>query len=371
MAKKWIIYSLLAFSACTEQPLPEVEIGQPIFSFEGEMAGQAVKLVAGEAGDFMHTGYDHLPAGLWEFRGSLGPEGCPSCPGTLSLFVRDDQARSPSERLLEGDAPQVGAYSFYEVNTTEIFAQVSFQWESQGMAPSHLLWDLGDGTISEASAPVHEYRDSTLRTVEVCLTATNSDGCSSQVCNIINLKDTLCQAAFQYVTDPASPYVLFFDQSKGALPLKYTWRFGDGYEATLGNPGYYYASQGQYEGCLHIEDQAGCESEVCKVIANDPTKCEAGFGAKVRRLKRSDPFQWGAVTLQWRDEQGKLYRSDLHEQPAGALFLVKEATRYQANARGEATWKLRAEMDLSLYDESGNSIRLKGSAVLAVGIPLE
>ena len=152
----------------------------------------------------------------------------------------------------------------------------------EGISPAQHSWDFGDGGTSLELAPVHTYSDTVGDVVTVCLQTSDGNGCVSSVCNSINLEDTACQAAFQYKVDASSQFVTFMDQSKGKLPMRYEWSFGDGYTATLGNPGYYYGQNGKYDACLRIEDANGCISELCKEISPDLTSCTAGFNYDVR-----------------------------------------------------------------------------------------
>ena len=44
------------------------------------------------------------------------------------------------------------------------------------------------------------------------------------------------------------------------------WDFGDGNTSNLQNPTHFYETENQYTICLKIEDENGCEDEICKII---------------------------------------------------------------------------------------------------------
>lgn len=369
---RWLAATLLFFLAgCRQQPLPEVTVGEPVFSFSGTIAGESVELIAGENGDFMHIGYEHLPEELFGFEGQLAPESCRDCPAGLTLEIRDQLQRDVTDLLAAGEAPQPGAYPWYFEARKKPFSRVTYEWDGNGPQPMSMQWDLGDGSTSTQAVPVHEYRDTTLQTVTVCLAVQSSNGCNSSVCQVVNLVDTACQAAFRYEVDDASPYVRFEDASRGQAPFRYRWTFGDGFTATLGNPGYFYGQENQYEVCLEILDAGGCRSEVCKTVSVSEAFCGAGFQASVQRLEEPDPLQPGAIALQWQDANGTIWRSDRKEQPQTGRFRILDAERYPDESQGVPAWKITWEGQAILYNEAGNELEIAGSGVYAIGVPLQ
>lgn len=364
------IAAIMLLAACQEQPLPEVSIGTAVFSFEGTVDGENVLFVAGEAGIFQHTSFSQNEEGLYQFTGNLAEVGCPECPVSIGITIRDQELRALGALLSEAGAPGKGEYAFYQEGKTDEFAQVAFEWNDNSPLPASMNWELGDGNTTNVSAPVYVYRDTTLETVTVCLQTETMDGCIASICNVVNLVDTSCQASYQYEVDPSAQYVTFSDRSKGALPLKYQWTFGDGYSATLGNPGYYYGSSGKQEACLRIEDKNGCVSEICQEISPDLSVCTAGFSYRVERIEEIDPIQTGACTLTWVDDAGVIFSSAKDEQPSLSYMEIESAERYDNNAEGTPTWKIKVKVQAVVYDEAGNERLVKGAGTMAMAVPL-
>lgn len=361
---------LIGLAGCQEAPLPEVNIGAAVFSFEGTFDGQAVGLVAGEAGVYQAIDLNQTADGLYEFSGILGQKGCENCPEQLSLTLRDIEL-SELEALLPLDrAPQSGTYDFFYQAATEQSVEVAFDLD-EGLSPAQLSWDFGDGNTTNIFAPTHVYTDSILETVTVCLQTSDGAGCVTSICNVVDLKDTACRAAFQYEIDPVAQFVTFKDKSQGSRPLKYSWHFGDGYSATLGNPGYYYSQSGRYDACLEIEDDEGCTSQICKEISPDMSTCTAGYSYRVTRIESGTPLQEGTVSCSWVDENQVHFLSESVVQTESSSFTITAAERYPEDQNGLVAWKISFTLSKELEDSDGNQKTLTGTGVMAIGFPAE
>ena len=59
----------------------------------------------------------------------------------------------------------------------------------------------------------------------------------------------------------------FIDYSTSDSPIiNWLWDFGDGNVSNLENPIHLYENEGQYNICLTIQDENGCESKKCNII---------------------------------------------------------------------------------------------------------
>lgn len=361
---------LLSLASCQEAPLPEVKIGATVFSFEGTFDGQAVSLVAGEAGVYQEIGLSQTEDGLYEFSGTLGQKECVDCPEQLSVTLRDIELSDPDGLLPIDRAPQSGTYDYFYKSAKEESVEVAFELD-EGLSPAQLSWDFGDGGTANIFAPTHTYIDTVLETATVCLQTSDGSGCVTSICNVIDLKDTACRAAFQYEIDPSVQFVTFRDKSVGSRPLKYRWTFGDGYSATLGNPGYYYSQSGRYDACLEIEDDNGCVSQICKEISPDLSTCTAGYSYRVTRIESGTPLQEGTVSCSWVDEDRVRFHSASTAQTETSSFMITAAERYPEDQDGMAAWKISFTMRKELSDADGNPKTLEGSGVMAIGFPAE
>lgn len=361
---------LLGLASCQTDPLPEVEIGNVVFSFEGTIDGENVSLVAGEAGVYQEIALSQTEDGLYEFSGILGQKECEDCPEQLSITLRDLKLSDIGDVLPVAEAPQPGQYDYYYNEANEESVEVAFSLDA-GLSPAQLSWDFGDGNTANIFAPTHVYTDTVLETVTVCLQTSDGNGCVTSICNVIDLKDTTCRAAFQYEIDPSAQFVTFKDKSVGSRPLKYIWSFGDGYTATLGNPGYYYSQSGRYDACLEIEDDNGCKSQICKEISPDLSTCTAGYSYQVTRIESGTPLQEGTVSLSWVDENQARFLSASVVQTVESSFSITSAERYPEDQNGMAAWKITFSLRKELSDEEGNRKVIEGKGIMAVGFPAE
>ena len=353
--------------SCKEEPLPEEIIGEPTFHFEGDLGGANLDIQAGIDDYYMWSAYEKDDRNLHTFTGEFKTTTCGTCPSALRIGIRDFRQVAVGEQVDINRALQVKTYPFYfEDQQIDIF-RVSFNQE--GSSNGNFVWDFGDGGTSADPNPVHDYSDS-LTTARVCLESTDPTGCTSTICNTVKLADTTCKADFIHELDPQTNYVHFQAMASGKPPLRYRWDFGDGFGASLGNPGYFYRSPGRYQVCLTVKDANQCTNTICKNITADPDLCESNFTYKVRRSSTPDPLQLSTVLVRWRDANGKVFRSDLQEQPSESSFRIMSVSPYEENEAGEKTIKLDLEINCLLFADDGEKIELKeGKGVIAVAWP--
>ncbi|TAE54584.1 MAG: hypothetical protein EAZ89_06475, partial [Bacteroidetes bacterium] len=299
---------MLAAFACKEAELPDEFTDQPDFYAEGKIGGKEIRLVAGEDGYYMKTLREQDDKGVFMFRGAFTRLDCEPCTESLKITLRDARQAPPDESVIPADAFKTGPYAYYfSSNPDENFVyRVSFTNESTGAGPFTYQWNMGDGTVHQGQNPVHTYDDS-LTQIEVCLDATDPSGCTTSICNVVDLEDTLCRSDFTHYRYPGTQYVEFSARPTGKAPFTYRWNFGDGYGASLGNPGYFFANPDVYRVCLTITDAEGCRSTICKNIAADPALCESNFTYQVEKTVVPNPLQFSTVIVSWTDAQGKKY----------------------------------------------------------------
>jgi PKD repeat protein len=158
--------------------------------------------------------------------------------------------------------------------------QVHFQGVSNIQDVTY-SWTFGDGTQSDDINPVHNYTQSPEH-YAVCLTIHNSSGCEDQVCDTILIESTTpeeCHASFTY---SVSGNEVQFHGSSNTPGVHYTWHFGDGTTGSGENPVHNYTlSPENYNVCLTIYNDAGCENTYCHTVFvegnENPSNCEASF----------------------------------------------------------------------------------------------
>lgn len=123
-------------------------------------------------------------------------------------------------------------------------------------------WDLGDGTIINATNVIHTYTDPGW--YDVTLSITSPEGC---------VKDSLFADLIQVAAVPTASFtadtligcpgleVQFTNTSSPSTGLTYTWDLGDGTELTDTDPLHTYDSSGTYDVLLTVSTPEGCEDD--------------------------------------------------------------------------------------------------------------
>jgi PKD repeat protein len=178
-----------------------------------------------------------------------------------------------------------------------VFTNTSTIGDAPG--PRHAVWSFGDGT-SQTTGPLegtqHQYTAAGSYTV--CLkilryaSNTNEPVVTAQICKTIVI-ESVCRADFERLPIATSnnPLNVIFKalpwHSNGNKPVYICWKFGDGrdtciqYSNTFPGPytvNHTYANPGEYEVCVKIVYQGGCEARKCKEIrVIRPDSCKADF----------------------------------------------------------------------------------------------
>ncbi|RMG72465.1 MAG: hypothetical protein D6722_05385 [Bacteroidetes bacterium] len=334
------------------------------------MAGEALQLQAGRQDYFMTTTFSEDEEGVLVYTGRLEPVN--GSGGSLEIAMRHYRLLSAGESPRMDSALAPGNYDFYtgEAPPGRMMYEVQFTNEGDVHPDNVYQWDFGDGTISQQANPVHIYTDSTLLNPEVCLETLDPSGCTTSICNPVNLADSSCQVDFRHELYPGLTFVTFFAEvQNGQPPYTYLWNFGDGYTATLGNPGYFFADPDHYEVCLTVTDATGCQATTCKTIAADPVLCEHNFSYEVLRTRQPDPYQFATVEVTWTDAEGRVYRSAAGEQPAESYFELLSAEPYEPNADGVATQRVRLRLQATLFGDTDDLIFSAAEGTFGLGHP--
>jgi PKD repeat protein len=150
-------------------------------------------------------------------------------------------------------------------------------------------WFFGDGTkqvTSPLAGTQHQYANGGVYTV--CLkiykytsAAATDSFVTADICKVVTLQNTVadsCGADFTLQPVTASPLSRIFVaapfHNHTKKPLKICWQFGDGHDTciyyTTASTGPYtvkhtYAAPGQYNMCVKINYDGGCEKQKCKL----------------------------------------------------------------------------------------------------------
>ncbi len=126
---------------------------------------------------------------------------------------------------------------------------------------SDFAWNFGDGNTSTEWEPTHTF--SSEGYYDVCLTLTNADGCMGESCMTVHVEDAVVDFQGDNLIATCNPHIVQFEDLSGTA-IAWQWDFGDGGTSTLQNPAHTFTDGGNYEICLTITTEAGCERTICK-----------------------------------------------------------------------------------------------------------
>ena len=191
--------------------------------------------------------------------------------------------------ILNGTTPDSCKASFTNSGSsatplTQVF--VANSWHNHEKRPEQICWNFGDNhdtcikydpTLSNNYAVHHTYSKS--GQYNVCVIIHYQGGCQSDYCHVINVGGDEC--GIDYTMEPitASPLSRHFVaqpwHAQQKKPLRVCWDFGDGsteckqYLTSYNEPyaiNHTYAKAGQYNVCVSVLYDGGCESKKCKII---------------------------------------------------------------------------------------------------------
>lgn len=162
------------------------------------------------------------------------------------------------------------------------YSQVSFINTTIGTADEY-SWNFGDGNTSSLANPSHTYPIS--GTYEVCLRASNGEGCNNIYCEAITIT-VPCEVASSFTYSLSNQDVSFISMATGNV-TNVEWNFGDGNTSTDLAPVHTYADTGSYIACLTAYSGEDCSDPYCATIEVDaPEVCAItpAFGQTVNGL---------------------------------------------------------------------------------------
>jgi PKD repeat protein len=192
-------------------------------------------------------------------------------------------------------------------------------------------WVIGDTVKQTQNATYYAGISPIAFQINVCLTITTTDGCTSTACDVFSPPSCYLYPNFTYTAQGKNVY--FTDASVGlGGPTNYEWTFGDGgVISSLQNPIHVYANYGTYNVCLTISGGIqGCGSEqYCRQITIDPaqslTTIAQQYNIRIYPSYLTETLQINyqlknkeLVSIDLYDISGKLVRNITHtEQNAG------------------------------------------------------
>ncbi|MCZ2298003.1 MAG: PKD domain-containing protein [Chitinophagales bacterium] len=132
-------------------------------------------------------------------------------------------------------------------------------------------WDLGDGTTTTASSPVHQYPNQGIYTIK--LIVTDNLGCADTLIKINHVKVFLPKASFLVNDSIANcPPLLVNTTNTSLYAGSSNWSFGNGGISSNTNPSHIYVYPGNYTLQLIVQNTGGCADTASKnIIIHGPT----------------------------------------------------------------------------------------------------
>jgi PKD repeat protein len=217
------------------------------------------------------TSTQENPTHRFENRGSF----------TVTLTVTDnDEGNDTYTRVITTENLEPTA-SFRAPNSANVGERIRFIDESTDPEGGVLayLWNFGDGSISTARNPIHDY--DTPEAVLVTLLVTDDEGGTNTATKTIVIFPTIRPVAdFSHEPDGGTIHedVSFHDESSdedGSI-LAWEWDFGDGETSRRKDPTHRFDDKGTYRVTLTVEDDDGNDDTVTKsvTITNLPPNAE-------------------------------------------------------------------------------------------------
>lgn len=346
----YIFIGLIFLSSCGTDP-PVVDDSQSVFYVRGVINGEKINLNAGDNNYYMLSYFEEDTLGIRAFGGKLGPFTCVgdvNCPQSVVISIREKEPKNGikepvEESVFERECDVRGPATYLFKSFKASFYSKSFP---SGMTHS---WDFGDGGTSSDKNPIHYYinsSDSIVTPSLVVYNATNS--CQNSVGYQVNF---VAPCDVDFTPQYNSPIMsLNPTPTFGRTNL---WSYnGDLYEDYLvkGPP-----SDSITLVCLEsTEDATNCVAYKCKNVVLDTASvgCVANFDVVKETVTLKDVKDYLEVTVTWQNESGKVFQSDLFEQPTGNGFEIIEVIDYKENQDGDPTKMVTVKFNLRLFGVS-------------------
>jgi hypothetical protein len=369
MKKIWLgFWAGLAFwSACKVEPLPPDSANDPVFFVDfsvGEDSVDEVSFKAGLGNIYHYTRSEPLNGvlGAVAFSGFSGV-GCPTsdCPGSLRFEFRgnfvdslfsggfypyrlSDSSDLRNQYILNANVFAANAFNSIQLFADDVLvgeggsgAFVVFQNTFQGSAPREMrLVGTGPQGLSSVAARKVSFSGGE-QFPKVLVEAREEQGFYS----------------VRAITDGGGPVAEYF------------WNTGDSSSALVGDSTLW---QSDYR--VTVTDAGG----------NTASASLENFGAAVSGgMLRSVDFSVGVesffdellygISVQWVDNEGVVWRSDLADQPSWAKFQITSREAYEPNELGDPTYKVSFSAHCLLFREGGGVKEFEGAGVLAIAFP--
>lgn len=162
---------------------------------------------------------------------------------------------------------------------TSNFERKFYAGLTPGKVPLKICWRFGDGRDSCVSLS-HPPTDGQLTMThiypapgryEVCAQVWYDGGCTAHKCRVVEISSTSSNICGGFMTDSlVDPKTVVFKgfgiQNANDHVISWQWSFGDGMGGSTQQIQHSYVNKGQYEVCLAIRTDRGCQTKICKLL---------------------------------------------------------------------------------------------------------
>lgn len=235
----------------------------------------ATTICVGEAVSFTNTSTGGVTSINWNFGENPGVDATDqtaayiyNTPGTYSVTLQANNAVC-GDTIVQSNLITVlqrPVADFTVNHTQDCQPGIPYLFNNQSTGASGVLWDFGDGTTTNTGNPVHTYNS--FGNYDVCLVATNAQGCSDTTCITITIEPPVADFSLNPREGCAPLTVNFTDQSSSPVdPItSWQWDFGSATAnpptSALQNNQVTYPDSGTYSVSLIITTGSGCADTI-------------------------------------------------------------------------------------------------------------
>ena len=223
---------------------------------------------------------DHVDGGTSRFdkKGVIYQSVCSSCPPstdgqtsqvsdfpttTGSAFETNPSVRCSNASFKIDLQIKSAVFAEFTATPTLGCSPMTVNLTNKSILGDSLIWDFGDGTISNQSNPTHDYVEAGDYTITLTVIDSNTCNVSSIYQQTIRVIDQ-AQAAFETEFNGCANTLEITNLSTNGTD--YLWNFGNGDTSIDQTPNYQYPEPGTYEIELIVNKGTLCESSIRKPI---------------------------------------------------------------------------------------------------------
>ncbi|MDR9398813.1 MAG: PKD domain-containing protein [Salibacter sp.] len=354
------LFVVSLFLISCDKDTPEVSSNDVVFYMEGQMGENPMSMKAGVNDNFMHTNYEPDSAGINSYIGTIAGSDCEletPCDNSLTFKFRANNGQNQIDSAL---SPQQKTYRSTSDSSLAGY-NVGFNSNIEPAGGNYKVeWTFSNGETSTSENPT-VFFEAPVGTITACMTVTNLDSNTSvTTCNTISPTKS-CYADFTYSFSSGGNVTVNAIEN-GVAPFTYLWDFGNGFMPLNQQPNLNFSGQDTVSACLKIIDAVNCEAVMCKTLLVDSSATSAftvgNFNYSVSEQYSFNQYDYNEVVVEYVDENGEQYSSQLKEQPGWANFEIIETESYEQNRFGQNTKRLEINCNVQLYNENDVSQKM-------------